>query len=338
MNKLTMCCALLALVTASPALAAEARIPISGITTIANSGTYFLSRGLNGAGPLITVQANDVVIDLNGFTLTPTSGAGVFASNVDRVTVRSGFIVGGQSAVRLEGVEGARVERIATSGSTGAAIHTIDTTGLVVHDTILRNPGGEGVLVNASGLTKPAQVEISSNQIVGTGGTAISLRNVGGSIVSGNTINLVTGRGVLLDSSRGVQVTGNAIRETSMAGIALISSNGCQIVDNVVRLASTDGLILDSGSTDNTVNSNQATECTGNGLQVGGDRNVLSSNVLGGNVGWGLYFNSNSQDNVFRTNVARGNTGGACAGGSASFCNLGANNTSGADNFAPNLL
>lgn len=338
MNKLTLCCALLVLTTASSALAAEARIPISGTTTITTPGTYFLSRGLTGAGPLITVQADDVVIDLNGFTLTPTSGAGVFASNFDRVTVRNGFIVGGQSAVRLEGVEGARVERIATSGSTGAAIHTIDTTGLVVHDTILRNPGGEGVLVNASGLIKPAQIDISSNQIVGTGGTGISLKKVGGSIVSGNTINLVTGRGVLLDGSRGVQVTGNAIRETSMAGIALVASNGCQIADNVIRLAATDGLILDIDSTDNTITSNQATESGANGLQVGGDRNVLTSNLLGGNVGWGLYFNSNSQDNVFRTNVARGNSGGACAGGSTSFCNIGANNTSGADNFAPNLL
>jgi parallel beta-helix repeat protein len=194
------------------------------------------------------------------------------------------------------------------------------------------------VLVDAGGLAEPAQVEVTSSQIVGTGGTGVSLENAGGSIVAGNTINLATGRGILLDTCRGVQVTGNAIRATGMAGIALVGSDGCQIAENVVRLAGTDGLILDAESSDNTVTSNQATESGLYGLQVGGDRNVLSSNLLGGNADWGLFFNANSQDNVFRTNVARGNTGGACAGGSASFCDLGTNNASALDNYAPNVF
>lgn len=137
---------------------------------------------------------------------------------------------------------------------------------------------------------------------------------------------------------RAVEVRGNAIREAGFAGIALLGASGCRIVENVVRFAATDGLVVDAASSDNTLAGNQATENTSHGIEVGGSRNLLRDNVLGGNTDWGIYLTANATDNVYRGNVARGNTAtGACAGGTTDFCDRGTGNTSNGDNFLPSL-
>lgn len=327
-----------ALATVPAARAAEARIPISGKTTISAPGTYFVSRAISGAGPLITVSANDVEIDLNGFSLTPTSGAGVYASNVDRLTVRDGFIAGGQSAVRLENVDGARIEDISASGAGSHGLTITGTTQVVIRDVTIRTSVGDGIYFDASALAAPAQVEIARAQILGPSGAGITLVNAGSSLVTDSTINDSGARGITVDRCRAIRIEGNAIRSTGTANIALLDTDGAQILENVLRDASTDGLVVDSASSDNLVSLNQVSSSTGNGIQVGGDRNVFDLNHVGESGGWGLYFNGNAADNVFRANTVRGNTGGACAGGNANFCNLGVNNTSAGDNFAPALM
>jgi parallel beta-helix repeat protein len=338
MRHLSLALVLLIASFATPALAVEARIPIHSTTTINAPGTYFLARAISGAGPLITITASDVDLDLNGFTLTPTSGAGIFASGVERVDVHGGFIVGGQSAIRLDTVTGARIEQIGSTAATGAAIRVIASSMVVIEDSILRNALAEAILVDGTGMADPPQVQIIGNQLLGTTGSGITLTAAGSSLIARNTINSVGGRGIYVTSSNGVQVTENVIHDTAQAGIALISSGGNELRDNVIRAAVTDGIVVDAGSSENAVTGNQATACGGNGMQVGGDRNVVSSNLIGGNTGWGLYFNANANDNVFRTNVARGNSGGACAGGSANFCNTGGGNTTAGDNYLPNLF
>lgn len=338
MRHLSLASALLLACCAAPALAVEARIPIHTTTTINTPGTYFLARAITGAGPLITIAANDVDLDLNGFTVTPTSGVGISASGVGRVTIHGGFIVSGQSAIRLDSVIGARIEQIGCSSSSGAAIRVVQSSMVSIENSILRNALAEAILVDGTGMTDPPQVQIVGNQLLGSTGSGITLTAAGSSLISGNTINSVGGRGIYITSSNGVQVVENVIHDSTQAGIALISSGGNELRDNVIRAAVTDGIVVDAGSSENAVTGNQATACGGNGMQVGGDRNVVSDNLIGGNTGWGLYFNINANDNVFRTNVARGNGGGACAGGSANFCNTGVGNTTAGDNYLPNLF
>ncbi len=317
--------------------AAEARVPLYTTTTITAPGTYVLTRNVTGAGPLISIQASDVDIDLNGFNLTPTSGAAVNAQNQSRISVHDGFIANGTNAVRFDGVDTGRVERVNVVGSTAAALSFTKCNGIVVRDVIVRNTTAEGVLFDASASATPGVVEVSDSLFSGIGTIAISLKNAASSLVAKNGINSTGARGMLFDTCSALTVRDNIVRSTGFAGFALIGSSGCQVTGNIVRLPTNEGIIVDQNSNENMIARNQVTGGLITGILVGGDRNVLDRNQSNSNGNWGIQFNGFSNDNVYRTNMARGNTGGGCAGGPADFCDQGGGNTTFGDNFLPAL-
>ncbi len=80
----------------------EARTPIASVPfTIAASGSYYLTTNLTvSSGNAITVSANNVALDLNGFTLASTEnpaalGYGIKLNSVTNITIVNGFISGG---------------------------------------------------------------------------------------------------------------------------------------------------------------------------------------------------------------------------------------------------
>ena len=76
----------------------EPRIPISQSDiplTINESGSYYFTEDINSAGNAITVEVNDVTIDLAGFTLAgPNSGTnyGIYMSERSNVEIRNGTV------------------------------------------------------------------------------------------------------------------------------------------------------------------------------------------------------------------------------------------------------
>src|SRR5437899_5686747 len=77
----------------------EPRSPISALPlTITNSGSYYLTATFsNAVGDAITVDADDVTIDLNGFALIggPFSSSAVYVPSDHRhITVRNGSVRG----------------------------------------------------------------------------------------------------------------------------------------------------------------------------------------------------------------------------------------------------
>jgi hypothetical protein len=80
-----------------PAHADAGRIPVFAIPlTINQSGSYFLVRDLTGVAGQngITIQANNVTLDLNGFALigVPGSDRGISIDPFNGVTVRNGTV------------------------------------------------------------------------------------------------------------------------------------------------------------------------------------------------------------------------------------------------------
>ncbi len=78
----------------------EPRTPISAAGTIATSGSYYLTKNISGH---ILISANDVTLDLSGFTLTGGSPNGITVANTTNVRIFNGTIktetgagVGGQ--------------------------------------------------------------------------------------------------------------------------------------------------------------------------------------------------------------------------------------------------
>src|SRR5262245_12362405 len=85
---------------AVPARADEGRIPIvMSPTAIAAPGKDFVTRNLAGAGgPVITIGASNVDIDLNGFTPTGAAGVPVISAvGFNGITIRNGTVVGGST-------------------------------------------------------------------------------------------------------------------------------------------------------------------------------------------------------------------------------------------------
>jgi hypothetical protein len=80
----------------------EARTPISSLPfTISSSGSYYLTKSLNvTTGNGITINAAQVTVDLNGFTISSTAssanGTGIaLASGLADITIFNGHIKGG---------------------------------------------------------------------------------------------------------------------------------------------------------------------------------------------------------------------------------------------------
>lgn len=80
----------------------------SGVYFISTPGSYVLGGNRSGTGSVITVLANDVTLDLNGFTLTTSSTTDAcltVTNGADRVYVHNGTTVGGFYGVHMgEGV------------------------------------------------------------------------------------------------------------------------------------------------------------------------------------------------------------------------------------------
>lgn len=144
--------------------------PRTDILTLAGNGTsaYVISQPgsyyLSGPVPYqsknaILVQADNVSVDLNGFTLTGAPGtangfSGIFASGTRKnVSVRNGSTVGwGNAGVQLASVTTGEVRGVVTTdspgtGSAGTGVGVIVGTGFLLVDCQARTHTGRGFIV-----------------------------------------------------------------------------------------------------------------------------------------------------------------------------------------------
>jgi parallel beta-helix repeat protein len=97
----------------------EPRTPISSVPiTITSPGSYYLTGNLtNGSSTAITIEANNVTIDLNGFTLSgkgSSSGDGIEGgSQYQQLIVRNGTIQGCFNGVDASVMNGGTFEKVA---------------------------------------------------------------------------------------------------------------------------------------------------------------------------------------------------------------------------------
>ena len=98
-------------------------------------------------------------------------------------------------------------------------------------------------------------------------------------------------------------------------------------------------MLLTIYSNSNTIVRNTLRPGGSYGVYVEGDRNRIEANVLNDTGGFGLYFTSTAENNVYAGNVARGGSGSGCTGtGTSDFCDEGTGNTSNGDNYMPGKM
>jgi parallel beta-helix repeat protein len=246
----------------------------------------------SNVGPCSTglvIGANNVVIDLGGFTLSGTpavgEGPGIDITGRTGVTVRNGTV---------------------SQFDTGVAI-TQGSANTVTGMTLLDNRGGgdfgEGVLLfSTTGNT------VSANRIRNNGPYA------GISILVG-TSNRIEGN----------QITGNNQSSFNTSGIRLenigqTASNSNIVRNNLVQGSGLDGIQLFAGASDNVIGNNQVLQNNREGITVfaGGKRNIIEDNQtrfngFGPIAGNGIFVRGAAgsfpapANNVIRRNVSSNN-------------------------------
>ena len=86
----------------------EPRIPISSLPlTISAPGSYYLTGNLSSSGTGITVSADDVTIDLMGYTISGGgTGYGIYMSSRSNVEIRNGTVQGFHTGIYESSIDG----------------------------------------------------------------------------------------------------------------------------------------------------------------------------------------------------------------------------------------
>lgn len=210
--------------------------------TLSRPGLYCLDRSLSTSattGVAITVNADDVVLDLNGWTLDGsaaglgTEAVGIRSLDRSNITVKNGTVRGFRAGVQLIGLPpsgGHVVEGIRADRMTGEGI-SVSGRGMRIRGNQVLHTGGStappttrafGIVVNA-----PEGV-VADNLVVGVTATpgsfayGIHATRSDGLVIEGNqvlneTLSPGTTFGIIIPFSQDVLVVNNRITRTTEA-------------------------------------------------------------------------------------------------------------------------
>jgi hypothetical protein len=247
-------------------------VPIAYVPyTIAAPGRYCVQQDLTTAiadGNAITIAADSVVLDLQGFTLDGSGGGpatladGVYAEGRSSVAVRNGTVRGFHRGIVLEdGGPGSRVEGIQAEASTFAGIWTAGEAVQVKRNRVTNTGRSDGEWTPVGIFVKGPGARLLDNEVVDTvapeGGGSVSvlqLSEAAGAVVRGNRI-----------------ANGTGTRDAT--GIDVVGSIDVLVLEN--RLTGLDfGIVFESESTGKyrgNLTSGVATPYTG-GTDAGGNQ------------------------------------------------------------------
>jgi len=242
--------------------------------TLTAPGSYRLTGGLvvpDGATTAILIDASEVAIDLNGFSITcadPCPGSSGFG--IDSVLVPENF--------------GASVRNGTIRGMGTAGLRLVGRS--VVEDVVVVGNGGSGILVvGGRAIVRGCLAEQNTGD-----GIHVAAK----SVVEGNTAFENTGAGIFAEF--GSTVSGNSAVDNGDAGIQ------CGANCNVFRNSAVQNGVGIQGT--GTFSDNTITDNTGFGLSIG-PTDGYGGNVLRGNNSGGDQVSAGLQ---IGTNVCSSNT------------------------------
>lgn len=233
----------------------EARTPIASAPfTISTSGSYYLTGNLAVAtGNAITVAADHVTLDLNGFTISSTAGSAtgtaILLSSVRKnVTVKNGHIRGTTTFVSGTFTTGGFLDGIANTTALSANLRISDVNVLGVGDDAidLVTSSTPSFIVERCTVTVCPGVGIQAAAVrdcaVDTAGaaaiTADIATNCFGESVGATASDFGVNTTSLAENCRGIAVAGGGIQSlsanncigtsTSGTGLAATTAHNCQ--------------------------------------------------------------------------------------------------------------
>jgi parallel beta-helix repeat protein len=287
---------LILVVSGKPGYPAEGRIPIHEPTTITQPGRYLLTQNISApSGAAITIEANDVDLDLGGFGITANpSGYCIYSDGYKNISISNGSILSANTGIYL--------------GNTSTEAK------FVVHDIRATNTSNIGIEIE--GLADQNTEAILYNNIIvregdGGGQYGIFLNNTRGSLLRDNVVKGFNAGGISLWSCLDALIEGNRVALNSTAvtttGIGLYYGNGCILRNNI---AESNGYgIQVSWSVGNVIASNNASFNRDTGIYFSGvsSNNTVDGNLTANNTEFGIHFDSSTTGNLYSNNRTPGN-------------------------------
>jgi len=319
-----------------------------------------LTSNLTCSGTAFVIDADGIVLDLNGFTLTgdgtgsgveQTGARGGFAIRNGRIQnfewgVRLTGTVGGptfaivedlrirnntDAGIRLEGAREVIVQRVRVSGSgtpafsTGEGLDIIGGISNRVFDSVFFNNLQNGVRLNMAAETIVIDNTMRDNAVAG-----IDYADAVDSFARGNRI-VRNDVGLFLSNSSGHNVETNKIRKNATgvlvtnppAGLSYLNN----FTDNSFARNGTGMLFEDPGTFDTTIIANRINWNTGSGIVVVAGKVFIEDNRASRNGASGMALIGGSQEVVANRTVNNIDWGifvgaGSTTSGSANFSNL----------------
>jgi len=289
------------LASVSFARADGGRIPIWESTWISVPGHYVVTRDIAGSGNVITIGSTDVVLDLNGHTITATSSSGVgivvalYGSDPGVIEIRNGRLRGGiysvwhsddlltsKTRIRLEGLD------ISTGGTlpvniVGAPI--VEIVRCSVHDI----PGAASAIHVEAGFSGSFTGVIAENVVSAAVGGGIRLFGMRGGAVRNNVLTNFgtggTGDGIGIDGNwtrlGGVLVAENTIQSGIAESSAAIRIGGQShrnsVIRNVIESSSAGIIVYSNG---NRIAGNVIGGTSTHGILLYGSDSTITENVV----------------------------------------------------------
>lgn len=325
-------CALAALsavccLTAASSLAASGPVllkpPSVFPITISSPGSYALRSNLTvpGATPAITITADNVTLDLNGFSINGAGGAAVGIHGISapdpaqrNITVRNGIVRNfAGDGINLQG-RGHTVQDIKASDNASTGI-TISEGSTVQRCVSTANSVGIGtgtgchVLQNVCSSNTVHGISVAQANTVSQNTCANNLsagiEAQGRALLSENTCSF---NDAGIDASGDATIKGNNCTANTTIGIGVV--NDCFVLNNH---ASSNGSIgIFAGGSRSVISDNICTKNGSDGIKSApaNSRNVITRNACTGNTGAGINLTVTGTGAFFMSNITGGNTGG----------------------------
>jgi hypothetical protein len=320
----------------------EARTPISSLPfTISSAGSYYLTKNLSvTTGNALTINASQVTVDLNGFTISSTAssanGTGIaLASGLADIAIFNGHIKGGVAYLSgtysgpgfANGIEysgtapvNVRVTGISVIGCQFDGIYV--GTNSVVESCTVQTIGGDGIV--GGGVFRSTATQCGNDGI--SAHTASDCYALGtGSGQTFSAVNATNCEGESTGSGTGLYAyTANNCYGSSVSGTGLQANTAinCQGVSNGAGLSAKTAINCQGVSNGSgiglyayTANNCYGSSSSGSALSAGNANNCQGQS----NSGTGLFA-------TFNATNCNGNTNGAAGvyainvGGTASYC------------------
>lgn len=289
---------------------------VQAVTNVSACGTlsiadeiFTLNKSINSGSTCITIGANNVTLDCNGFSITGSGGfftRGVSnTGGYDDVTVKNCSITGFYTGIFFD------IFDLPGGGTKGA----------IIKDNVVFNNSNEGILLsNTCSGNLITNNNASNNRNAGGGvgngaGIKVACLNVVTSFntVSSNIVNDNDKNGISLSGLK-VIVSNNIVNNNLDNGIRSEAKESTFTSNTVIGNKGTAGMMIGSLTIDNESNfigSNIVKDNDGFGIYLVGEKGstVTSNTIEGNSLGLRIY-HPGTIDNVITSNIIRNNAQG----------------------------